>query len=78
MIEQRMASRQNQFLGELREIQSKKDMVESHIKQVVDKGAKDKQHMVSGRYGFTNYLTLKFVSSALFVNRGLKFLDFVL
>jgi hypothetical protein len=57
MIEQRMASRQNQFQGELREIQSKKDMVESHITQVVDKGAEDKRHMVSGRYGFTNYLT---------------------
>ena len=59
MIEQRMASRRNQFQGELREIQSKKDMVESHITQVVDKGAEDKRHMVSGRYGFrfTYYFT---------------------
>ena len=59
MIEQRMASRRNQFQGELHEIQSKKDMVESHITQVVDKGAEDKRHMVSGRYGFrfTYYFT---------------------
>ena len=59
MIEQRMASRRNQFQGELREIQSKKDMVESHITQVVDKGAEDKRHMVSGRYGFTYLLIIK-------------------
>ena len=56
MIEQRMASRRNQFQGELREIQSKKDMVESHITQVVDKGAEDKRHMVSGKYGYTIYI----------------------
>ena len=65
MIEQRMASRQNQFQGELSEIQSKKDMVESHITQVVDKGAKDKHHMVSGRYGFT-YLLLNTIHGYLF------------
>ena len=56
MIEQRMASRRNQFQGELHEIQSKKDMVESHITQVVDKGAEDKRHMVSGKYGYTIYI----------------------
>ena len=64
MIEQRMASRRNQFQGELREIQSKKDMVESHITQVVDKGAEDKRHMVSGRYGFT-YLLLNTIHAGL-------------
>ena len=31
MIEQRMASRQNQFQGELREIQLKKDMCANYL-----------------------------------------------